>query len=918
MEKEVDKENKVESALDLIKKAVDSLGYKELTPIQRVAIPKILAGKNTLIIAPTGYGKTEASVLPVFSMMSVHRSLPISSIYVTPLRSLNRDIHERLYKISSLFNITVSVRHGDSSTRERRKVVDLPPDMIITTPESLGFLLLNTRMRERLANVRWIIIDELQEMLDDKRGYEFSIIIERLKKISHFSIQLIGLSATIGDISIARAFIGAREDDGVARVDEVKEIEIDVISDNNKNNEINKSIHDERYRRISTIAKLIVENRPVILFTNTRETAEFLTTFLKNEFNIKVEAHHGSLSRESRMTTERKFKDGELDAIVATSSLELGIDVGKVNTIIQYGSPRQAVRLLQRIGRSGHSYRRKSKGILIPVNDFEDELECYSIAHFSKLGVLETPLIEKMPLDVVAHQVTSLILEGYEKPEEIYDIIRESPYYRDLSFEDFQRVLEFLSSVRVIKWINNKLSKGFRIWKYTYGINMIPDSTKSFVAVDIQSGDKIGNLDRDFVVTLSDGDVLVLGGKLWKVIEINSDKVILERSKLPLGVLPHWIGETIPVEPHVGALMYKMLVTGECYDVGEYNFCERLRSNYEKYLGLGHPPLNHDEILVEVLGRDLVVITSPFGSRGNNTLGAMLADLLFHRTGWKVSYKSEQLHIALSSSLPLRVEDIQSSLEYLKHISREEFLVHLEEAVRNSPQYVWKLLVEAKRIGAVDPDIEEVPSNLVLRQFGDTLVGEEAVKELITKSYYVELYDLLNKYKFKVIQSKFPSPLSQEFVARITNFEETTSPVLVEVVKRRLLDKSVKFICLSCGWSTTRKVKESPKSCERCSSIFLALTYPDDDEAEKIIKRAISDVKLKRDERKKIQELRQTASLYSEYKQFAAMAIAAPGVGPSNLGRVLSNLSMGEDKLISKIVEEERRFYMTRKYWQDR
>lgn len=204
---------------------LQSIGYKELTPIQKLAIPSILKGKHTLVIAPTGYGKTEAAIIPVIYQIFARGYERISALYVTPLRALNRDLEGRLRNFGQAFGIRVATRHGDNSRKERREIILNPPDLLITTPETLLYLVVDKRLKKLLANLRWIIIDELQEMLDQKRGYELSVVLQRLRRISR-NPRFIGLSATISDVELAKSYLSLDEEVEVARVDGRKDTEI--------------------------------------------------------------------------------------------------------------------------------------------------------------------------------------------------------------------------------------------------------------------------------------------------------------------------------------------------------------------------------------------------------------------------------------------------------------------------------------------------------------------------------------------------------------------------------------------------------------------------------------------------------------------------------------------------------------------
>ncbi|BDB97616.1 DEAD/DEAH box helicase [Saccharolobus caldissimus] len=909
--------NVTEEFLVRLKKA----GYDNLTPIQKIAIPKILSGKNVLIIAPTGYGKTEAAILPIFYKIFKDRPNKISTLYITPLRALNRDLESRLKKLGMEFEINVKVRHGDSSEKERKEVIENPPDVLIVTPETLLYLILNEKFREYFKNLKWIIIDELQEMLDEKRGIELSVVIQRIKRISKNKVQLIGVSATIGDVDVAKRYLDKQGDVDVAIINSEKDMKIEIIIPNIDKMHIDLALKfdlkPETISRLEKLNEIIENNKPIIIFTNTRETNEFLSSELSNIYGLKVASHHGSLSREIRIKSEGEFKKGNIDAIIATSSLELGIDIGKINLVVQYMSPRQVIRLIQRVGRSGHMIGKISKGYIIPTDDIFDILECKAIVELLRNGYLEKPLIQKNPLDVAAHQIAGMVLEGYRNPKEILNILRESFYFETLTEELFEEILELLESAKIIKKADNgHLLPGGRIWKYYYYTNMIPDSVRSFMVIDYSTNTKIGKLDEEFVAGLDEDSVFILGGKLWKIISIENDKIYVERAELKSGILPSWFGESIPVEKEVAKKVYNYIS-----NYFKEGYSEHLDNNIaeilERYKRKGYPELTQNSILIEIIKNDLIIIHSPFGSRGNNTLGTLFSFLLSKEKGMRTTFRADPYHIVVASVLPLSKKDVENTIKSILSISKNELIEIIRNEIKESPSFKWKLLVEVKRFGMIDPDKEVELTSPIIKAYNNTIVGEEATNELLVKNYDVEIFDELKRYEWKVIEVYEPSPLAKVFLDKILNFDNSPEdkPLLIEVYKKKLESKEVKLICIVCGWSGNYTIINSPNRCPKCSSVFLAAVNIDDEKSLKIVREAIRGGKLRGPERKQLEMLKNIASLFSTYGKYALIALASNGIGPSNLGKVLSKLSEGEDKFYLAIMEEERKFIRTKKYW---
>ncbi|NON63552.1 DEAD/DEAH box helicase [Acidianus sp. RZ1] len=898
-------------------RTLKDLGYTELTPIQKIAIPKVLSGKDALIIAPTGYGKTEAATIPVFYQTFISKPSKISSLYITPLRALNRDIETRLTKVGDRLGIKVGTRHGDTTRKERRNIRDSPPDMLITTPESLQYLILNEKFRELFSNLNWIIVDEIQEMIDEKRGYELSVVLERIKNLAKKKIQLIGISATIGDIELAKMYLNRTGDVEVARIDGRKEMEISLsipqINSINLQKTLDIGLDPGVLARLEYINEIISKYKPVLIFTNTRETAEFLASELRTMYKVNIATHHGSLSREIRVQIEKQFKEGKLDAIVATSSLELGIDIGKISLVIQYMSPRQAIRLIQRIGRSGHTVGRKSNGIILPGNYIYDILECKAISELIEEGYLEKSEYESNPLDVLAHEIVGMVLEGYSNLDEIKEIISRSIFFSEISSDEIDQVISLLEAERIIKVRENKILPGYRSWKYYYNVNMIPDSVRSYDVINVANDTKIGRLDEEFVTLIDEESVFILGGKLWKVISIDNDKIFVSSTELKNGTLPSWFGESIPVEKEISKRVFKYLHNALSSNMKEYN---EVRNLLEEHIKRGYPEISNEIILVEIVNTNLIVIHSPFGTRGNNSLGAVLSLVLSSQKGIRTSYRNDPYNIVIASMLPITKEDIERAIQTILSLKSTKTEEILKDAIKESPQFKWKLLVEAERFGAIDPNADIAINSTILKAYTNTIIGEEAVKEMMIKNYDKYIFDELKKYSWKIVEVPSPSPLAREFLNRILIMEHDDTSAVLEVFKARLLSKDVRLICTVCGWTEVTRVKSCPEACPSCSSVFLTVTFSDDKDAVEIIRKNIKGQKLKRNEIKRLNELKTVSSLFSYYKKFAAIGISARGVGPGNLGRILRSLTQGEDKFYEAILEEEKKFLRTRKYWE--
>ena len=353
-----------------LRRLLDQRGFSEPTLPQAEAIPKILEGKNVLLIAPTGTGKTEAAFLPVLHqlLLSGTREPGIKVIYVTPLRALNRDMLERLEWWCRALDVRVVVRHGDTDVRERRTQALSPPDVVVTTPETLQIFLLGRRLSRYLRSLRWVIVDEVHELADNKRGAQLAVTLERLRKIKGGDFQLIGLSATVGSPrEVAQFLVGVGRSCEVVDVTVHRQMEFQIVypEAHTSDKELAQKLYTfpDVAARLRIMRELIEKHRSTLVFTNTRPMAEILGSRFKLwDMRFPVEVHHGSLSSHARVRVERGLKRGDLRGIICTSSMELGLDIGSVDLVIQYNSPRQVTRLVQRVGRSGHRIGETARG----------------------------------------------------------------------------------------------------------------------------------------------------------------------------------------------------------------------------------------------------------------------------------------------------------------------------------------------------------------------------------------------------------------------------------------------------------------------------------------------------------------------------------------------------------------------------
>ena len=430
----------------------------------------------------------------------------IRCLYITPQRSLNNDVFRRIIKYATSENLKVEIRHGDTSYTKRKKIYQNPPDILITTPESLSIILVNEKMGHLLKTVRWIIIDEIHEIISSKRGSYLSLCLERLTFFSTGFCR-IGISATVGNHAETARFLVGKDKKCAILVDKtLRKYDIEL-------KHIDGSIKEVSTYILDYVSKTHSDSS-VLLFTNTRDESEFMGTVLKNQCNLQIQIHHGSLSRDAREETEKFLRTGIAGIVVCTSSLELGLDIGSIDLVIHYGSPRQVSKLIQRIGRSRHTRRLSAKGLII-TNNYDDFLESLSIIQRVRRGSIEDQIPHECPLDVLAHNIVGMTLQTREKLnlEKLYGSFSSAYLFRSLSYFDFMDCINILLNSFLIRLDVEKkhITRTGKSYRYYYeNVSTIPHIVK-FDVIDSISKKRIGTLDQQFVGDYGEkGNVFVL------------------------------------------------------------------------------------------------------------------------------------------------------------------------------------------------------------------------------------------------------------------------------------------------------------------------------------------------------------------------------------------------------------------------
>lgn len=718
--------------------------FKKLTPPQEYGIIPISKGKNVLITSPTGSGKTLTAFIFILSelfKLAKKGALEdhVYAVYVSPLRALNNDIRKNLEvplkeisdliksKGKSLQEIRIAVRTGDTPSSERSKMLKKPPHILITTPESLALIITAPVFKDRLRGVKWVIIDEIHSLCESKRGAHLSLSLERLADLIGHDFVRIGLSATISPLDEVAKYLVGFDDNEQSRECVVVDARFSKPMDLKLRCPVKDLIYtpaDKASEAMYTyMSKIIKKYRTTLIFTNTRSGTERVVFHLKKLGFIdadKLGAHHSSLSREERFEIENKLKNGEIKGVVTSTSLELGIDIGYIDAVIQIGSPKGISRGLQRIGRSGHSMEKVSKGYFIAL-DIDDLLEDGVLIREAYRERLDNISIPMNPLDVLAQHIVGMALTKKWKIEEAYRLIKRSYNFHNLSYNDFIHVLRYLAGyyselvnrkVYAKIWLDEETGEFGRRGKllrpiYFQNIGTIPEE----VSVTVYHGHRrVGYLEEEFLEELEPGDTFILGGRVYRFKWARGLNAFVEPADGVRPTVPRWVSELLPLTFDLGEaiadfrfLIYSLLEQGK-YDEAKHIIAKELRAdnnsiyNIIRYIDLQRKYLkslgvntfhSRNNLLVEILimrgelGVNYVFHTV-FGRRVNNVLAKALANIIRKSEGITVRVIVDD-H-AFIIKVPYQVD----ICKYLELLSPENVRKEVSEAVINS-QYIWRI-----------------------------------------------------------------------------------------------------------------------------------------------------------------------------------------------------------------------------------
>ena len=711
--------------------------FGEVTEAQAMAVPLIHARQNVLVSSPTGSGKTLTAFLSILNeliLLAEQDKLEdrIYAVYVSPLKALANDINENLIKplaeISDLFRakgleppeVKVAVRTGDTLPSERQRQARSPPHIFITTPESLSLVLSTPVFSTRFEGVQYLIIDEVHEVCDSKRGVALSVAVERLQSFCPKEFVRIGLSATVAPLEqVAEYLVGLRDgiprDVNIVEVFKQRDLDLRVLCPARDMTALSFEVVNSKM--YDMLKEMIQQHRTTLVFTNTRSGAESVVYKLKERGLENIGTHHGSLSRETRMDVEGSLRNGLLKAVVSSTSLELGIDIGSIDLVVQIGSPKSVAKGLQRIGRAGHQYGGTSKGRIV-VFESDDLVECAVLCRAAHRKMIDRVTIPVNSLDVLAQTLVGMSIEKKWDVDEAFDLVKRSYCYKDLTMSQFESVLRYLGGKSDFEGIYSKLwydekertfgkKRGSRM---IYYLNQGTIPEEADYKVFSERGSQVGSLSEKFVERLSAGDIFVLGGRSYEFIKSKGTKAFVKSASGRKPTVPSWTGEMLPrsfdlsvaVARFRSEMEQRLAVSSDkqiaAWLMEEFAVDEGSATtiiNYFKEQGAVAKIPTDSRLVVEgyvdASGNRSAIFHFPFGRRVNDALSRAYAYVLSEKLKCNVTVSVTDDSFMLTAPKSFRLEDLGA---LLRSDSLEQML---RNAVKDSELFAQRFRHTATR-----------------------------------------------------------------------------------------------------------------------------------------------------------------------------------------------------------------------------
>lgn len=946
-------ENAFEMLVKPVRRLIEQRGFSKPTEPQEKVIPKILEGKNVLLISPTATGKTEAAFLPILSLLLQQPKTPgIKVLYITPLRALNRDMLERLQWWCNNLDIKLAVRHGDTEQKERTRQSQCPPDILITTPETLQAILSGWLLRQHLQSLKWLVIDEVHELADSKRGSQLSLALERIRGLIGRDFQTIGLSATVGTPDkVAQFLVGNQRQVEIVRVSVAKMVHLQVIYPTPTEEDAQFAgkiyTHPEVAARLRIIRDYMSKRKSVLLFTNTRSISEVLASRFKVwDIDFPLSIHHGSLAKPSRIAAEAGLKRGDLKGLIATSSLELGIDVGHIDFVIQYMSPRQVSRLIQRVGRAGHTYGNLSEGLIIGM-DSDDTLEALVIARRALNEQLEPITIPDKPYDVLTHQIAGLLLKNRRLTfQEILETCQKAAPFQNLTLKDVEKVIKYMHQrFPRLAWASFedqvvlKPQRTKALFEYYFdNLSMIPEE-KQFLVIDQTADASIGVLDEAFMAEYGKpGTKFIIRGSPWQIIHATEDKVYVRPVEDPTGSIPSWIGEEIPVPYEVAqevaevrGFVEKEIQQGctlqeisrelaERYPADSENILHAIEETVEQVQN-GYPVPTPKRIVIEDWN-EFVIIHCNFGSLINRALAQLLGQVLSDKLGRGIVVQHDPYRIFVQTMGAMSASGLVEVLEEIKDLPETAIRNTLTLSTVKTGLFKRRVIQVARRFGALKKwaDFSSVSLTKLISSFEGTPIYEEGLKEVFSKDLdadgLVMVLDRLRSgdARLQPIETGGNvTPVARVGIERVSMKTDLIPPqqmrmVLVESARARLLNETGNFVCTNC-WDYMELIRlkdlpDKPK-CPRCGSNKIGLLKVEEEKAAGLLEK--KGEHLAKYEEKMQSYAKKTSELIERYGKAAAVALSARRVLASDVAAVLEKEPQMSERFFELVLEAERK-----------
>ncbi|HKW43035.1 MAG TPA: DEAD/DEAH box helicase, partial [Thermoplasmata archaeon] len=769
--------------------------------------------------------------------------------------------------------------------------------------------------------VRWVVVDEIHELASDERGAQLAVGMERLRDLVGREFQRVGLSATVGTPEEVAAFLG-----GVGRQVEIIrvripkgmriQVEMPALMKGDQEIADRLRVRPGQASALRRCYDLIQDHASTLFFVNTRDTAEFLSSRLAAWYqNPGIGVHHGSLSKDVRVQMEDDFKAGRLRALVCTSSLELGIDVGGADFVLQYNSPREVSRLIQRIGRSGHGVGEVSDGVILATHE-DDVAEACVIARRALAEEIESIVVRKDNRSVLANQLVAMaVSERFVPADDAYETIRRSWPFRDLPRAEFDAVVAQLADIRMVWARDGRLGRSSNSLPYFFeNISMIPD-VKTYRVIDLSSRRVIGTLDEWFVAENAKlGQNFIMRGTAWRFVDFKEDHVLVEPVK-EIGDVPSWVGEDIPVPFEVAQEVGRIRRE---HDLSKYPVNAHGSKEFLGYLdSVGDVPLATDTRITIEASREVLIVNACLGSKVNETLGQLISSLISARFGQSVGVQTDPYRVVLE--VPRAVAPKQV-VEILRPEDPDALEPLLRVILKNSAFLRWAFVYVAKKFGALrrDVDWESVSIPRLLKMFENTPLFEEVLDKVFWERMdiptTVEVLKRIRSGEIEIVVTK-PTPIGRAGLegGRLLVTPSRADHATLMAVKARLEKETATLLCLSCKLSWREAVRDLPAKvrCPQCGGLMIAVVAPYE-------KETIAKLNLEggdKQSRAKAKRLFTNASLVMAHGRRAVLALMARGVGEDTAARILRGYHENEEDFLRDVLGAEITYARTKRFW---